>query len=457
VRLAPTALYKRSYSPLARLNKSLLFSRDGRWLARYSACSVKAVMKMNAQCVVVSETSSIISANQINHHIGWCLWLTALASAAWIAPWSLNQESRSVAASPGQTTALQAQTMIAVLGMLQLATSLLLRNYSLAAERNIAAWLTGWGSLLAGMGYLLSPGWSYAPWLIVIGAIMNLAVLMDLTKTPRARQSNRDLKIILTMLCFGMVLVATMALSQLQAEYFQFAVLGPDDGFTLRTLRLARVAAIALPVLSLLYHGVVDRADPSDRVAGWGRLGMICGTVGMATILVAAGVIFFNLKMLLVIPSVAIFVGVVCGFALARRHAAPLETWGWLLIALSMAAGLLMGVYAFASPWVTLEFPGEYNEYARRLIRLAHVDCVILGLVAIFVARENKPIRGWRQIGAPLLIVGSITTVGTPFLLLLTNYSSALLCIGPALITATILFCVASNSLSARITHGGSS
>lgn len=351
--------------------------------------------------------------------------------------------------------------MIAVLGILQLATPQLLGNHSLASERNIAAWLTGSGSLLAGMGYALSLRWSYAPWLIVIGAIMNLAALMDLMKSLSARQSNRDNRIILTILCFGMVLIATMALYQLQVERFHFAVLGLDDGFTLRTLRLARVAAIVLPVLSLLYQGLVDRAGPSDRVAGWGRLGMICGTVGMTTILVAAGAIFLNLKVFLVIPSVAIFVGVVCGFALARRHAAPLEAWGWFLIALSLNAGLLMGLYAFASPWVTLEFPGEYNEYARRLIRLAHVDCVILGLVAIFVAREIQPISGWqRRIGAPLLVAGSIITVGTPFLLLLTNFSSALLSIGPALETAAILFCVAANSpaaRAARVTHGGNS
>jgi hypothetical protein len=274
---------------------------------------------------------------------------------------------------------------------------------------------------------------------------------MELVKKPPTRRDNRDNRIILTMLCFGMLLLATMALGQLHAAHFQFAVLGPDDGFTWRTLRLARVAAITLPVLSLLYQGLAERADPSDRVTSWGRFGMNCGTVGMATILVGAGGIFFNLKVLLVIPSVAIFIGVVCGLALARRHATPLEAWGWLLIALSMAAGLLMGVYAFASPWVTLEFPGEYNEYARRLIRLAHVDCVILGLAAIFVAREIKPMSGWqRRIRAPLLIVGSIIMIGTPFLLLLKNFSSALLSIGPALVTATILFCIASNSPAAR-------
>ncbi|MGH7854772.1 MAG: hypothetical protein ACREP3_15095, partial [Candidatus Binatia bacterium] len=313
------------------------------------------------------------------------------------------------------------------------------------------AWLTASGSLLAGVGYALSLRWSYAPWLIVIGAIMNLAVLMDLMKSRSARQSNRDNRIILTMLCFGMLLIAVLALAQLQAERFAFAVLGPDDGFTLRTLRLARVAAIVLPVLSLLYQGLVDRTDPSDRVAAWGRLGMICGTVGMATLLLAAGVISSNLKVLLVIPSVAIFAGVVCGFPLARRHAAPLEAWGWFLIALSMAAGLLMGLYAFANPWVTLEFPGEYNDYARRVIRLAHVDCVILGLSAIFLAREIKPISGsQRRIALPSLVVGSIITITMPLLLLLTNFSSALLSIGPALVTAAIVFCVASHSPAAR-------
>jgi hypothetical protein len=316
------------------------------------------------------------------------------------------------------------------------------------------------GALLAGFGYALSLRWSYAAWLIVIGAILNLIVLMELLKRPYMPRDNRDDRIILAMLFFGMLLLAIMALAQLQAAYSQSAVLGQDDGFTLRTLRLARVAAIVLPVLSILYQGLIDRADRSDRVVVWGRFGMICGTVGMATILVAAGVIFPNLKVLLVIPSVAIFVGVVCGFALARRHAAPLEAWGWLLIAFSMAAGLLMGLYAFANPWVTLEFPGEYNDYARRLIRLAHVDCIIFGLSAIFIAREIKPTSGWPwRFGAPLFIVGSVATVGMPFLLLLTNFSSAFLSIGPALVTAGILLCVISDAShrEQRLTHGGNS
>lgn len=416
---------------------------------------------MNADCLVIRETSSTASTARFNQHMGWFLLLTALAGEMGVSPWSLNQEPRSLTPVLEQAAALQAQTMIAILGIFQLAISRLLQNCSVASERTIATWFTGLGSLLAAFGYALSLHWIYAAWLIITGAILNLVVLMELMKKPHTRRGNRDNRIIFTMLCFGMLLLAIMALGQLQAAYFQFAVLGPDDGFTWRTLRLARVAAIALPVLSLLYQGLVERADPSDRVAGWGRLGMICGTVGMATILVAAGVIFFNLKVLLVIPSVAIFVGVVCGFALARRHAAPLEAWGWLLIALSMAAGLMMGLYAFANPWVTLEFPGEYNDYARRLIRLAHTDCVILGLAAIFVAREIEPMSGWqRRIGAPLLIVGSISTVGTPFLLLLTNLSSELLSIGPALITATILFCIASSSpaaRAARIKHGGKS
>ncbi|MGH7855666.1 MAG: hypothetical protein ACREP3_19635, partial [Candidatus Binatia bacterium] len=130
--------------------------------------------------MVVSETCSTASTNRFNQNTGWCLLLTALASAAWLAPWSLNQESRVVAPTLEQTTAAAAQTMIAVLGIFQLATPQLLRNYSLASERNITAWLTASGSLLAGVGYALSLRWSYAPWLIVIGAIMNLAVLMDL-------------------------------------------------------------------------------------------------------------------------------------------------------------------------------------------------------------------------------------------------------------------------------------
>lgn len=416
-------------------------------------------MKRSVEYVASKEASSVFFTDHVNRHTGWCLLLAALTGVMWLDHRSLSQESRAFTVTLGQTVALQAQAMIAALGILQIATPKLLHSCFLALGRNIAAWLTASGSLLAGIGYALSLRWSYASWLIVLGGIINLAVFANLMKSDSARQINQDNRSIITMISFGMLLMATMALHDSLEARFGIIDLGPADGFTLRTLRLARVAAIALPVLTLLYQGLADESEPRDRIVRMGRLMMLCGTVGMASILVGAGLIFVYLKVLLIIPSIAIFAGVVCGLRLARRHAVPLETWGWLLIALSMAAGLLMGLYAFASPWVRLQFPGEYDDYARRLIRLAHVNAVVLGLVAIFISREIHALNNhWVRIGAPLLIAGSIVMVGIPVLLVVTNLSTAIQSIGPSLVVTAMIICIGSTAAqNAGVSQGGNS
>jgi hypothetical protein len=407
-------------------------------------------MKMNAAHIVVDQGFSSATTPRLNRQTGWCLFLAALVSAAWLGLGFLKEASVHL----GPTPAREAQTLIAVLGVLQLATSQLLRDATLASgTRNSTARLTASGSLFAALGFVSDLR------LIAIGALMNFVGYIVLITRLSTRRRAREIGLGLVMICFAMLLMAAMAIYGWQAKHFAIIDLGPDDGFTLRTLRLARVAAIVLPVLTFLYEGLADESEPCDRVVRTGRLMMLCGTVGMATILVGAGLIFVYLKVLLIIPSIAIFAGVLCGLCLARRHAAPLETWGWLLIALSMSAGLLMGLYAFAGPWVTLQFPGEYNDYARRLIRLVHVDAVVLGLVAIFISREIQALKNhWHRIGAPLLIAGSIVMLGIPVLLAVANLSTAILNIGPVLVITATIICVGSTAAQkARVSQGGKS
>lgn len=319
---------------------------------------------------------------------GWFLLFSAVASAA-LCGFSLPGGSTSSAASvAAQNRAFEAHVMIAVLGIFELAVQPLWQKYFAFPERRITTQLRGTGSLLAALGYGLGPYWSHAPWLIATGAVMNLALLIELGSRLRRCREAGSLTILVTIFGFGMLLSAVLALAELQAESLGFSVLGPYDGFPLRTLRLARVAAIVLPVLDLLYQALLKAGDFDDALARLGRRANLCGVVGMAPLLFASGMIFAPLKTLLVIPSVAIFVGVFCGFRLAYRDARRLEAWGWLLMTVSMAGGLAMGLYAFADPWLTLAFAGDYNSDARRLARWAHVSAVLLGLAAIFASRQ---------------------------------------------------------------------
>jgi hypothetical protein len=206
---------------------------------------------------------------------------------------------------------------------------------------------------------------------------------MSLLSTPHKHWN----RVILLVFCFGIFLAAATGLFELKPQIFLPSYIGPEDGLRMRMLRLARVAAIALPVLTVLFAGLSSRADPHSRAVRWGGIGMLIGTIGMPAVLAAAGFTRIELRALLPVPADAILFGTLCGLWLSREHAQPLEMWGWFLIALSMGAGLLMGLYAFDAPLLPPNFAGAYNDYGRRLIRLAHVGCILLGFSTIFFSR----------------------------------------------------------------------
>ncbi|HEY2990688.1 MAG TPA: hypothetical protein VGL11_23435 [Candidatus Binatia bacterium] len=186
-----------------------------------------------------------------------------------------------------------------------------------------------------------------------------------------------------------------MASFEFRPEIFLPGYIGYEDELRMRLLRLARVAAFALPVLSLLFAGLASRANPQSGAVRWGGIGMLCGTVGMPVVLAAAGFTRVELRALLPLPADAIFFGALSGLWLSRRWAQRLETWGWFLIVLSMGAGLFMGLYAFDAPLLPADLIGAYNDPVRRSIRLAHVACILLGFSTIFISRTVEKI-GWK-------------------------------------------------------------
>jgi hypothetical protein len=208
-------------------------------------------------------------------------------------------------------------------------------------------------------------------------------------------QQNRQPAITLSMFWIGLLCAAGAGV--LHAVPGMFPSLGPPDGLRLRLLRLAQVACIALPLLTLLYRGLMARVPLDIPLPRWGFRAMLGGMIGMPSLLAAAAVTRVEFKYLLQFPAVAMFAGTLCGAWLARRYARPVEHWGWVLIALSMAAGLLMGLYAFDGPLPSPAFIGDYNDPVRRVIRQAHTSTIVAGFISILISRGRATIGGYAR------------------------------------------------------------
>ena len=71
-----------------------------------------------------------------------------------------------------------------------------------------------------------------------------------------------------------------------------------------------------------------------------------------------------------------------------------------------MSLGLLLGLYAFDGPFPAPPYQGQYNGFFRRLTRLGHAYCIVLGLLAILVAQVSAS-----RLAAGLLVAGSCLTL----------------------------------------------
>jgi len=336
--------------------------------------------------------------------------------------------------------------MVVGMGFLQLAASRMLAATSLLPlAYGISAWLTGLGAVVSAMGYGVTGRWASSAWLILAGALMNLTGFTIISWGGPGRGRNRQFSVVLAVICSGVVLDVVMGMSELSSRPFLPPYIGAEDGLRLRMLRLARISAIALPVLTLLHQDIAEHADPRTRSVRWGRIGMLCGTIGIPVILTVAGFTSVGFKLLLPIPANAIFIGTLCGAWLAKRHARPLEIWGWVLIAVSIAAGLVIGLFAFDGPLQPPGFVGGYNDLVRTLIRLAHTYCIVFGLASIFISRDLEERRqaDWpARIGRPLLVAGSTTSVVVILLLTGVELPASVLSVGPVLVTVATVSCV---------------
>jgi len=162
--------------------------------------------------------------------------------------------------------------------------------------------------------------------------------------------------------------------------------LGSGEGLRMRLFRLARVAAVALPLLAIFLSGLAARVADENAAARRALAAMLFGAAAMPLILAAAALTRIELRMLLPLPAIAVFFGAASAASLARRHAGLLELCGWRLVAASAAAGLIMGLYAFDAPLLG-NFAGAYDGALRAFIRAAHEAAIIAGMALIFLCQ----------------------------------------------------------------------
>jgi hypothetical protein len=368
-----------------------------------------------------------------NERLGWFLLLVGLSAAVGFDPWSLSEESP--AALPGslRLAVWIAQAALLMAGFLQIGVALLLREDSLPSGlRQSASVLLVMGTLLYTAGYAGALLWPRLAWLIPTGAVINLLGFALIAWSAWRADAAPELRVVPVILLLGMAIEVVHGLYIIDAARFLAIDLGKEDGVRLRMLRLAAVAATALPLLTLLYRNLT-----SDSPVSWNRWGcraMLVGAIGMPMVLAAACFIDVNLKYLLPIPALAMTGGVILALLLARRTASSLEQAGWLLVAVSMTIGLFIGLYAFDGPLPAPAFVGGYNEFVRRLSRLGHAYCIVFGLLAILLARQSAG-----QLAGVLLLAGSALSELAIVLLGFLPVAPAILAPGPALVGLALL------------------
>ncbi|HEY1265811.1 MAG TPA: hypothetical protein VGH16_01045 [Candidatus Binatia bacterium] len=181
--------------------------------------------------------------------------------------------------------------------------------------------------------------------------------------------------------------------------------LGAADGLRMRLFHLARVAAVALPLLAIFSSDLAARVGGEDGKSDYARRAMLFGAAAMPLVLTAAAFTRIELRMLLPLPALAVVYAALSASLLARRCAPRPELWGWRLVAAGTAAGLVMGLYAFDAPLLG-NFAGAYDGVLRATIRAAHEAAIVAGMALISLcqvfgrkgaADEDRPHRHRRR------------------------------------------------------------
>ncbi len=402
----------------------------------------------------------LASSGEFNRRLGWCLLLTAFAVGIYLDPWSLSERDAVVWIRSPKMYARHAQAVLFGMGFLNIAVANILRRTPALPQTGWIVSLVAGGTLLYCGSYLAGIVWPRAHWIVPLGALANLTGFTMWFVSLHRTSAPFLFRAVLVVFCFGMLVDAGMGFLTAAPLSLPWGSLGEIDGVRLRMVRLARAAAIALSLLTLLYDELLKT---SDRKWRWGLRLLLFGAVSMPCILVSAAVIVLPLKYLLGLPAQAALLGVIAGVVLAVKRSSLSEASGWLLVTISMMAGLVMGLYAFEGPFKSPEFLGEYNDWNRRFARLGHAYLIVLGLICILLSRQVWEASALAHRGCPSVLVrtgmglfGAATLI-VPVLIWTvpaSNLPTIFLAPGPALATFGIALCLWPQSESRSQTAG---
>ena len=372
--------------------------------------------------------------------------IVGMAAMAVLDPWIFGQRDAAELLGSERMQLRHAQGVILVMALLQLVVGFVLTTRAFQSRFSVqASILTGVGAILYAGGYTLVVWHPFAKWMVLIGCSLNLIVFLKALGVKIGGSGVKHVRLILPILCFGMFLDLLTILFVLFPELVSMDWLGTEEEVRLRMLRLARVAVIALTVLTSLYFELSHRVNLRNRIVAWGHHSLLGGTIGMPLVLAAACFTFLNLKYLLPLPATLVCLGALAGLHLAWKHGGRLEQLGWAIIAGSLFIGMGIGMYAFDGPLPAPPGMEQYQGFARRLLRIGHGYAIVFGILTIFLAQRfqgQRRLHVIRRIGIGLYLVGMGTT-----LLALTLVAWAIIpieatAIGPAATSLGLLLCV---------------
>lgn len=361
----------------------------------------------------------------LNRRLGWLLVGLGFLWAAWLDPWALGTAGTEMTL---RLALRQAQGVLLGMGLLQLLVARLTPQHQEAPA--IVSWLTAVGALCYATGYLLRLQFPAGGYLVPVGALLNLSGIWLLWQSYARAGAEVAVRVGLGAILLGMLLDLGTGLISLLPNVLT-AYLGPEQGVRMRMLRLARVAAIALPAQLILFQQL-RRYAPDGRAARWGNWALAFGAAGMPSVLTAAALTDLRLKYLLPLPADALLFGVGAAVWLAFRPGTRMERWGWGLLLASMALGQVLGGFAFDGPLPAPAAFTGYLDFVRSLVRIGHAYAIVLALLALFAEESGRTPD--RSRGLTLLVAGSVITLMAMGLVAARLAPAAWLTPGPVLV-----------------------
>jgi len=193
-------------------------------------------------------------------------------------------------------------------------------------------------------------------------------------------------RVLLCSLILDFIVVTQDAL----AEESGLPIDGGDAQVPLAMLRLGRMASAAIPLFLLMHHEVRENAVDKPVFIKWVPKIFLFGAVALPILLVLPAAVWMPLKYAMPLGSDAVLIGVGFTAYWAIKQGKRIEFLGWLLLAISMNMGLLMGAYAFDGPFSAPAFVGDFLDAGRRLLRSSHVEIIVAATLLILADRWRK-------------------------------------------------------------------